>query len=215
MDWQTILEGVRTIVARATGLPDRLGADGLTYVRKVEWVNKTTAARWASGSLVDLELGVVTIEHNDETRYEFVDAPDPEDARLIPTVSGFRVFTVSIRPCVDSQEHDTSAVSAIAGKIRTRLRRQDYTEAMKAAGFSLVDIGPTVNADFEEPQSSRMWSCAILDVTFRCVEWDRADGEDDAGDFINEVHSADAVLVDLDGTEKPVSVDVGPIETLP
>lgn len=205
MSWSVVQEAVRQAVITCTGMEDYLGADGVTYVRKVEWSNRPTAHRWVQNGFVDLDLGVVTNVHTDETRYEFIEGATPALSRLVPTTMGHRNFSVTVKVCVDNQDPSAAAPTTLCGRLRTRLRRESVLGALQEAGVALVSIGSTINADFDV--DGRLWSCGILELSLRCSEVD-TDTESD-GDWINEVSTAeDNALTAPDGTAVPVVLTV-------
>lgn len=196
MDWTTQLEAVRQAVITCTGLQDFTGASGTVTVQRVSWVNKPEAARWAQGAIADLELGSITNEVRDETRYEY----DADGDKNVPTVSGWRRVSLSVRIMVDSQADSSSAPTLYSGRLRTRMRRDGVIEALAAAGVTIVGVGPTVVSDFEEPNTSRIWSAAVVDLDLRITEWD-TDTEDD-GDYIQTVEAE----YEFDGREGDLTV---------
>lgn len=203
MSWATVQEAVRDWVAGALELEDFTGGRG-TPVPRVEWENRSSAQRYQRGGpWVDLRISNVVGKGQDETRYEFLDNADPTLARNVPTYGGYRLFTVTVKIGSDSQEPVDSAVSTLAGKLRTRLRRRDILAVLQAANAALVTIGPTIDVDYVD-HDGRMMSYAITDIRLATTEQD-TDSDSD-GDWV-ESAAGEGTLTDIDDTELDADFD--------
>jgi hypothetical protein len=195
MSWATVQEAVRLAIAKSLRMEDYLGGDGVTYVRRVEWSNRETAARWASEGWADLDLTAIRVKGTDETRYDFEDGGTPEDSRLVPTTGGQRYFTVSVKVAIDSQDPAEASPGFLCGRLRTRIRHQSTIEDLLEAGVSLTRMSDTILADYAD-MNSRMWSMGVLDITFGCVEVDT--DEDTDGAYIGAVEADGDLDSDVD-----------------
>lgn len=197
--WATKQEAVRAAVALAARMPDVSTPYGATN-RRVEWQNRHTAQRYDDGTpWGDLVLMGVEARGQDETRYDFDAGINPAASRLVPTWSGYRIFTVSVRIGVDDQDPGAEAVGFLAGRFRTRLRRPDVLALIQAEDVALVDIGGTVQADYED--QGRVVSLAITEVRFATIETD-TDADDSTGDYVATVQGdgdpeIDTVVLDV------------------
>ena len=173
MGWQQVQEAVRLAIAEAIGQPDRLGADGVNYVRQVEWENRASASRdtGTGQPWVNLRLGAVREVHRSETIRTFVDTGDVETSTQSTTVCGTREFVVTVEIGVENQEPGAEAVGFLADRLRTRLRRADVLEDLQAANVAHIGTDGTTNADFMD-MDGRMCSRSVTDIRFRTVSSD-------------------------------------------
>lgn len=181
MTWTSAQEAIRLAVAKAVALPDRLGNDAVTYIHEVEWENSRDASlQWGDGPTVALRLGDVESRGTGETRYEFNAGTD----KNVPTLNGYRLFTVSVLITSLSQAPGEASVGELAGRLRLRLRGEAAHLLLMAGNVALVRIHPTQNVDQLEI-NGRMASVSATDVRFSYVEsWTDTD---DAGDYIARV----------------------------
>lgn len=175
MSWGDWSEAVRDAVALALELADFTGSDGLTSVPRVEWENRSSASRWCEGAWADLQLGSVVPRHTDEFRYDYVAGDTPEESSISETTGGPRVANITVRIGAPEQDPAAAAPGFLAGKLRTRMRRQDVLDILHAAGVSLISIGSTLNADYAD-NNSRMWSGSFTDLRFGVTETDTTEG---------------------------------------
>lgn len=175
MSWGTWSEAIRDAIALALELEDFTGSDGVTAVPRVEWENRSSASRWCEGAWADLQLGAVVPRHTDEYRYDFVDGGTPETSTISATTGGPRVATVTVRIGAPEQDPAAAAPGFLAGKLRTRMRRQGVLDLLHDAGVSLISIGNTLNADYAD-NNSRMWSGSFTDLRFGVTETDTETG---------------------------------------
>jgi hypothetical protein len=167
----SVAEAVRSAVAKALQLEDVLGADEVTYVKRVEWGDKASSHRFVGEEgWADLLLGVVVAKGLDETRYEY----DPDTETNTPSTGGQREFSVSVQMCRHSQDFGEETMGTAGGKLRTRMRRKDVLKILNDSGVAMVLIGPTINGSYPD-HNGRKVSCAVTDVRFRCVEVDTDD----------------------------------------
>lgn len=210
-NWATAQEAVRQAVALAVGAADYVGADNTTLVKVVTWDGEAASGTYKrSGPLVTLELGTVRSKGQDETRYELVSDPsDPDDVtkqRLMPTYCGYRVFTVTVAIEAQDQRPAYATVGALASGLRTRLARGACHALLQAAEVAVVDIMPTLNADWVNQDLGRKHSKCLTDVMFGFNEhW--AETDVSMGDFINEVH-ATGLMARPDGEDIEFSIAV-------
>lgn len=197
-------EGVRNAIALAMALPDRLGADGVTTIREVEWEGKAAAGMGFdyAGFVVRLRLGEVVARGDDETRYEY----DPDTDRNVPTYNGYRLFTVRVTVQALNQEDANEAVGELSSRLRTRIRSDRAHAFLEAANVALVGVKRTTNMDDLEI-NGRSMSVGVTDVQFGTTEsW--TDVDPSVGDYIAKVE-------DLKGYVKSDPDDVVPPEAEP
>lgn len=195
MQWANLQEAVRLAVATATGLVDAEINVGYP-IRKVEWTNRSSAAKFLSGPCVFLHLRSPRGVGVDETRREY----DADTDANVVTQCGVRVFTVSVRIENDSQTPGEESVGALASLLRTRLRRGAVLGALQTAGIALMTIERTVDADYREP-TGRWVSASVTDLQLSAAENDL--DTTDAGDFIESVEGSGepeiaSVVLDVD-----------------
>lgn len=202
MAWSTVQEAVRDAIAGALELPDYTGGRG-TPVSRVEWENRSSHQSYQrAGAWASLRLGNVVAKGHDETRYEVITGATPALTRKVPTVGGYRLFTVTVRIGNDSQEPADSAVSTLAGKLRTRIRRADIRAILQAGNVAIVRIEPTIEADYLDADG-RMVSQSFTDIRFATTEQD-TDSDSD-GDFIATA-AGEGTLTD-GATERDLTFD--------
>lgn len=198
MNWVSLQEAIRLAVANATGLTDVEVNPGHP-VRKVEWTNRSSAGKYLSGPAVFLQLRSPRGVGVDETRREYDVGTDAN----VVTQCGIRVFTVSVRIENDSQTPGEETVGALAGVLRTRLRRGSIRDALHTAGIALLSIERTVDADYRTPGEGRWCSASVTDLQLSAAENDL--DTTDSGDFIESVQGTGqpeiaSVVLDVDVT---------------
>lgn len=185
MGWKETREAVRLAIAKALKLEDetdQLGGD----LHVVEWENRAGDARMVGATFADLRFSGPVAIGTDEIRYSYDCLYD----RLTPEYGGFRVFGVQVLCQSDSQEPDEDAVGVMGGRLRTRLRRLEILDILKAAGVSLIRISPSIDVSYTN-QEGRAMSASSTDLSFGCLEVDR--DEDESVPYI-ECVSADGVI---------------------
>jgi hypothetical protein len=194
-----VKEGVRSAIALAMDLPDRLGADDATTIREVEWENKADAgAGWDfAGFTVRLRLGEVVARGDDETRYEY----DPDTDRNVPTYSGYRSFTVRVTVKAWTQADDAEAVGELSSRLRTRMRADRVLALLEEVNVAFVGVERTVNMDNLEI-NGRSMSIAVTDVRLGMTEtW--TDEDEESGHYIKHVELKGYVKTDPDDVVPP------------
>lgn len=203
MDWGTWSEAIRDAVAEALELEDFVGSDGLTTVPRVEWENKSSASRWCDGPWADLQITSIVPVHTDEFRYDFNDGGTPATSTIDETTGGPRAVTVTVRIGVPEQDPSAAAPSFLAGKLRTRMRKQSVLDILEAGDVSLTRIGATLNADYSD-NNARIWSGAFTELRFGVTETDTTEGLP----YINTAEGNEGTFTRPDGTEIVSTFDV-------
>jgi hypothetical protein len=146
-------------------------------VRQVSWANTREAgAQWGSDSTpcVTLRLRSPRSLGQDGERLTYTPDPsdpdDPAKGTLETAIYGNRVFTVTVRIETPDQRPGNESVGALASRLRTRLGRDSVIDALYEAGIAIVDILPTVDADY--PADGGWVSASITDVILSACEWD-------------------------------------------
>lgn len=183
-----VQEAIRQAVISASGTTD------------VQWQGSARAARFGKGPQIDLVLRGAASIGQDETRRGF----DPDEDVLTETQSGNRHLPVSIRIEADTQKPGENA-QAVAMRLRARLSRSNVLDALQAGNVALVEVMPTINADYRD-QDARKVSLAVVDVLFATTENDANDAI--SGDYIAtaEIHSE--YLLHPDGSQAPVQIEI-------
>jgi hypothetical protein len=176
VNWIALQEAVRLAVANATGLTDTEVNAGFP-IKRVEWANHATAGAFKSGPLAFLTLKSVRGQGVDEVRQEY----DSDTDQNVTTQSGIRLFTVSVSIQNDSQRPGEETVGALAGVLRTRLRRASVMRVLQNAGIATLQILPTVNADYRD-SDGRWSSSSVTDLALSAAENDL--DTTDAGDYV-------------------------------
>jgi hypothetical protein len=189
MNWATIREAIRQAVVSASGLSDTAA---------VQWRGTCIAGGWRPDPHVDLVLKQVAGLGVDEARASV------QSGNLVTTLTGNRTLSVSIRVESQSQADGVESVGAIAGRIRTRLRRLGILTALKDADLALVEIQPVQNLDFAS--QGRFVSLAVLDVLLSSVEND-TDTTPESADWFDTVLLSSDTLDGVDGLPLPEQVD--------
>ena len=203
MSWATSKEAVRIAIATALRLLDYTGGDG-KIVHRVEWEHKKKSVRYLdNGSAwANLRMGTQRRVGTDETRYTAVNGGDDASSKWVPVYGGRRQFVVTVMMGSDSQEDSADAVGELAGRLVTRLGREDILQTLYDSGVGLETIGVALNADYVD--STKRWvSASFVDLTFSAVESD-TDGVDGSGDYVaradgtGELERPDETLVDAE-----------------
>lgn len=160
-DWGAQQEAIRQAISLAMKLPDRATIGARRAHRTVVWYGEETADRWTQGEpSVELRLLSVAPRGQVESR----------------TVAGLVAFgrlehmTVGVAVDVDCQTPGRSAPGQIAGRLRTRLQRDDVRALLEAADVALVSVGNTTEIDYED--DGRLISAARTDIVFSHAAWD-------------------------------------------
>lgn len=189
--WAVKKEAIRLAVATALGVPDRLGADALTTIKDVTWINQPDAnARWGDYDkpTVDLRLGRIRNHGNDERR----DVYDELNDRIRTYYCGQRHFTVTVTVKIPNQSPTKESVGELSSKLRTRLRSDRLHAIYSAADCALMHVLETQEAD-ELEINGRMMSVGVTDLRMATTEeWEDNDTED--GDYIARVEGDGELL---------------------
>ncbi len=153
MNWQALKAALRTMAANASGLAET----------KIEWRDgKRTMMQHPY-----LTLRILASSHlgQDQVTYEFDGSlsPDPD---VVPTVSGQRIFTLSIE-ARSRENSDGLEAMAILECLRSSLRKPSIVAALNAAKLSIVRHEGLVDAS--TPADERVESRAVLDVVLSTV----------------------------------------------
>lgn len=203
MSWATVREATRLALAKALLLEDVVGLDAVVQ-RRVEWENRATAERVVGDTWCDLRFGVPSGIGTDEVRY----CMSPDNLRLVPTYGGLRRFTVQVLLSSYSQEPDADAVGFLAGRMRTRLRRNDVLDVLREGSVALIRIHPTINVDYQN-QEARMVSASSTDIVFSCFESD-TDPDEDVG-WIDAVGLQGTLATGHDEVDIVEDIEIGTI----
>lgn len=175
MSWATVKDAVRRAVALAARAQDYAGADSVTMIKRCNWEGQASASHFGRPGqqpVIELQMGDVVGLHQDERRTEFISTgPTPDLQYVKPTYTGNRLFTVRVAIDTDSQDDDSDALGVRTGALRTRMRRDEVAEILRAGNVAIVDIGNTINADFVN-EDGRQQSRAITDIRFATTESD-------------------------------------------
>jgi hypothetical protein len=188
------LDRVNSAVLLADGTFE--GADS----EAIQWENERGASRPTRGIWCDLRLSQIIPIGQDEIRYDYDIATD----RLLPTYGGPRRFSVMVILGADDQS-DYEAVGDVAGRLRTRLMREEFIDELVDTDLGLTRIGQTLNVDYED--DGVMYSQSMTEVFFETNEQDEPEA-DELGSYIGEVEIEGELLSGFDGDPIDVSVTV-------
>lgn len=146
MNWAALQSAIATQVAAVTGLT-------------VTWANQN--AQRPAYPFAELNVISESAIGRDSVTYEFTGGV------LVPTISGQRQFTVSVRVWTASQAGGSSARSYLS-TLRTSMRKASVLEALTAAGLSLVAVEASQTVDQQIDQ--RWYSVGLMDLRFAAVE---------------------------------------------
>lgn len=202
--WQQKKATLRAVFAAALKLdvPDNttLLADG-TFLNAdseaIQWENERGDSRITNGIWCDLRLGSVVSIGEDEIRRSYDSGTD----RLLPTYGGPRRFSVMVIVASDDQE-STEAIGEVAGRLRTRLMREELLQQLMDCDLGFTKLGATMNIDYQD--DGRMYSQSMTEVWFETNEQDEPTSSD-SGDYVKEVHGGGTLatghdLVDIQTT---------------
>lgn len=145
MDWQVLQDGMKTLLAAASGLS----------VHNLAWDGEPETMRgFPMAQLEWLRPG--NDRSTDETRYD----PDPDDdGSLVPYIVGNRTVTLQIT--VKSRDHrGPTKAFAILERLRTRLELPQHQAQLDELEVALRDSAPTV--DLNKVSQQREESIAQL-----------------------------------------------------
>lgn len=188
------LDRVNNTVELADGTFE--GADS----EAIQWENERENSRATRGIWCDLRLGQVIPIGEDETRFNY----DEDTDRLLPTYGGPRRFSVMVILGTDDQG-DYEAVGEVAGRLRTRIMREELQEQLVATDIGFTRIGQTLNVDYED--EGRMYSQSMTELFFETNEQDEPEA-DEKGYYINEVQGGGTVSTGHDLVDIEVELDV-------
>jgi hypothetical protein len=186
MDWQALQDGLKALVAAASGI----------RAQNIAWDGEPEVMRNYPMAMLELQQPSRDAS-TDETRHELDD-----EGRLVPVIVGNRAVTLLVTVKSRDQRGPSKAY-AILERLRTRLELPSSLQALDALGVALRDSPAT--QDISAVSQSREESIAQLSFSVGYVVEERGaepPDEEPALDTIEHVQLSGEVL-EYAGAESP------------
>jgi|WetSurMetagenome_2_1015567.scaffolds.fasta_scaffold23242_4 hypothetical protein len=201
MNWQTLLSGVSSLIARLTGLQvhDADAPEPFTDPRvKGKLSFKVTSSHRIGGYEIRYGEKEITPEPTEEE-------PDPEPYSIVvASVCFHREFTLSVRFEGYDQTADNDVINYLE-EVDARFGFPSSHETLLGLNCTLVSAEPSVK--IPSTQQGRVFSCGKKDFIFLAV----VNEEDDAGGDVGYIHEVtiDSMYLRMpDGTPSKTQVHV-------
>ena len=182
MNWSTIQNGIKAWFEDSTGLT-------------AYWMNQARPA------YTNKPLGVLQIISTSKVDVDALDynysALQPTNEEMVPSVFGYRLITVSCMVVSRNQNAGSDAIHYLE-LARTGLNRPSLKDAMIAAGLRVSWSSHSITPR-DVLVDGRWESRAIMDVTFRAVQYVEFTDAADTDDYIQRAE----VSSDFEGVTDP------------
>jgi hypothetical protein len=182
MDWSTIQDGIKDWFEGATGLT-------------AYWMNQARPA-YAPKALGVLQIISTSKVDVDAMDYNY-SVTQPTNEEMVPSVSGYRLITVSCMVVSRDQNASQDAINYLE-LARTGLNRPSLNDALKAAGLTITWTSQSI-VPRDVLVDNRYESRAVMDIIFRAVQFVEYTDTADTEDYIARTE----VSSDLGGVDDP------------
>lgn len=182
MNWSTIQDGIKAWFEDSTGLT-------------AYWMNQVRPA-YAPKAVGVLQIISTAKVDVDAATYDY-SATQPENEEMVPSVSGYRLITVSCMVVSRDQNAGQDALEYLE-LARVSLNRPSLKDALKTAGLAISWTSQAI-LPRDVLIDNRYESRAVMDVIFRAVQFIEFIDAADTDDYIARTE----VSSDLDGVVDP------------
>jgi hypothetical protein len=187
INWPVIKQTAHDVITDLTGA-------------KVIWSDESQGGIWEQGAIIYARISALKGSGIPEEDRE----PNGTDDQTVTMVAQ-KTFTLSLRCETFNQDLGSGKHAGdIMERLKTRLKRTSTIERLR--GIFAVQEELATNR-FSYASQGRQVSCYVLDLGCATVDVDTDDTED-AGGFINRVHSFSHYTENNDGTNTKTQVDV-------